>query len=103
MPWRNFMNLLDFLQKERLRWDKNYLPLQEILQTINKKILIIDDPFVYWFSSLLFQIVEFIAYIIIPIVITLFVVIYWAVGFVQYNNPNFWALKSQEKKYHDTY
>ena len=37
----------------------------------------------------LFQIVEFIAYIIIPIVITLFVVIYWAVGFVQYNNPNF--------------
>ena len=68
---------------------KNVYLFNRSNKAIDKQVLFIDDLFVADSHPCFFQIVEFIAYIIIPIVITLFVVIYWAVGFVQYNNPNF--------------
>ena len=41
-------------------------------------------------SFFLSQIVEFIANVVNPIIILLFVVVYWVVGLYQYSNPTFW-------------
>ena len=40
-------------------------------------------------QSLPFQIVDFLAKVVNPIIIVAFVVIYWVVGLVQYTNPSF--------------
>ena len=41
-------------------------------------------------SFFLSQIVEFIANVVNPIIILLFVVVYWVVGLYQYSNPTYW-------------